>query len=289
MNHLTRRSFISRSAVALGGAAAFKPGMLLGEDFGDAKGKATIGFQTWIVRDLIEKDFPGALKTMAHLGYNSLELCSPPWYAKSGFGGLQDLKAPELKKIIEDHGFSCISCHYGFGELNEHGQERIAFAKELGLQQMILASFGLPKTATLSDWRRVAHELNKTGEMSKKAGIQMGFHNHHTEFEKLEGELIYDVLLKEFDPSLVKMQFQVSVIDKGYKAADYFRKYPGRFISAHLYDWSGTGEEMVPLGTGKVDWKEFYAAAKVGGVKNYFVEMKEGLKESAEFLKTRYQ
>jgi len=287
MNHLTRRSFISRSAAALAGATVLAPSLLHGEGNTIAKGKGPIGFQSWIVRDQIEKDFPGTLKSMAHLGYNSIEMCSPPWYAKSGFGALQKLTAPELKRIIHEHGFSCISCHYGFGELNEHGPARIAYAKELGLEQMIVAAFGLPKTATLSDWKRVANELNKVGELSKKAGIQMGFHNHHTEFEKLEGELIYDVLLKEFDPSLVKMQFQVSVIDKGYKAADYFRKYPGRFISAHLYDWSGTGEEMVPLGTGKVNWKEFYAAAKVGGVKNYFVEMKDGLKESADFLKAR--
>lgn len=287
MNQLTRRSFISRSAAALAGAAALTPGIVRGEYDTAAKGKTTIGFQSWIVRDLIEKDFVDTLKTMSHLGYNSIEMCSPPWYAKSGFGALEKLKATELKKIINDHGFSCISCHYGFTELNEHGQERIAYAKELGLEQMILASFGLPKTASLSDWKRVANELNKLGEQSKKSGIQMGFHNHHTEFEKLEGELIYDVLLKEFDPSLVKLQFQVAVFDKGYKAADYFRKHPGRFISAHLYDWSGTGEEMVPLGTGKVDWKEFFAAAKVGGVKNYFVEMKDGLKESADFLKNR--
>jgi sugar phosphate isomerase/epimerase len=43
---------------------------------------------------------------------------------------------------------------------------------------------------------------------------------------------------------------------------------------------------MVPLGTGTVDWKDFFEAAKVGGVKNYFVEMKDGLKESATFLKS---
>ena len=284
MNHLTRRSFITRSAATLAGATVLMPGFLRGADRTSAKGP--IGFQSWIVKESIEKDFAGTLKTMAGLGYNSIEMCSPPGYAKHGFGALEKLKAPEMKRIITDAGFSCISCHYGFTELKEHGQERIDYAKEWGLQQMILASFGLPKTAVLSDWKKAADELNKVGELSKKAGIQMGFHNHHGEFEKLEGELIYDVLLKQFDPSLIKMQFQVAVINIGYKAADYFRQYPGRFISAHLYDWSGTGEEMVPLGKGKVDWKEFFAAAKTGGVKNYFVEMSGGLDESANFLKS---
>jgi sugar phosphate isomerase/epimerase len=280
MNKLNRRSFISRSAIATG-AALLVPGLLQGKN---TVIKGPIGFQSWIVRKSIEEDFAGTLKKMAGLGYNSIEMCSPPGYAKLGFGPLEKLKAPELKKIINDEGFTCISCHYGFNELKEHAQERITFAKELGLQQMIVSTFGLPKEATLSDWKKAADELNKIGEQSKKAGIQMGFHNHNNEFEKLEGELIYDALLKQFDPSLVKLQFQVSVISLGYKATDYFKNYPGRFISAHLYDWSGS--EIVPLGKGTIDWKEFFAIAKKSGVKNYFVEMAEGLKESADFLKS---
>ena len=283
MNHLTRRSFI-RGAASLAGAGMLAPGLIQAGDLKPTN--KLIGFQSWIVRESIEKDFAGTLKKMAALGYNSIEMCSPPGYSKSGFGGLESLKAPELKRIITDAGLTCISCHYNFKELKEHAQERMDFAKALGLQQMILASFGLPKTATLSDWKNAADELNKLGEQGKKSGIQMGFHNHHGEFEKLEGELIYDVLLKQLDPSVIKMQFQVSVINIGYKAADYFRQYPGRFISAHLYDWSGSGMDLVPLGKGKIDWKDFFAAAKVGGVKNYFVEISDGLDESAKFLKT---
>ncbi len=282
MNHLTRRSFISHSA-ALAGAAFLTPSTLLGNIFPVIKGP--IGFQSWIVRKSIEQDFADTLKKMAGLGYNSIEMCSPQGYAKMGFGPLENLKASELKKVISDHGFTCISCHYGFSELKKHAEERIAYAKELGLEQMIVSTFGLPKDATLGDWKTAANDLNKIAEQSKKAGIQMGFHNHNNEFEKLEGKLIYDELLNEFDPDLVKMQFQLWVISIGYKAADYFKKYPGRFISVHLYDWSGKGDERVPLGQGKVDWKEFFKAAKTGGVKNYFVEMDEGLKESAEFLK----
>ena len=114
----------------------------------------------------------------------------------------------------------------------------------------------------------------------------MGFHNHHGEFQKLDGVLIYDVLLKQLDPDLVKMQFQVAVITLGYKAADYFAKYPGRFISAHLYDWSGKGEEYVALGQGVVNYRELFEAGNASGVKNYFVEMQMPLlKESAAYLK----
>ncbi|MBL7967504.1 MAG: hypothetical protein JNK09_10930 [Prolixibacteraceae bacterium] len=106
------------------------------------------------------------------------------------------------------------------------------------------------------------------------------------EFEKLDGKLIYDELLKHFDPELVKMQFQVAVISIGYKAAEYFSKYPGRFISAHLADWSTAENKQVPVGKGIVDWKEFFKAAEKSGVKNYFVEMApETFKESAEYIR----
>jgi sugar phosphate isomerase/epimerase len=77
----------------------------------------------------------------------------------------------------------------------------------------------------------------------------------------------------ELDPQLVKMQFQVAVVRLGYNAADFFEKYPGRFISMHLQDWSPSLKKEVPLGQGMVDWKKLFAAAKTGGIKNYFVEM----------------
>jgi len=81
------------------------------------------------------------------------------------------------------------------------------------------------------------------------------------------------------------MQFQVAVISIGYKAATYFNKYPGRFISAHLADWSAANKKEAPIGQGIVDWKEFFANLNTGGVKNIFVEMgMETFKESAAYL-----
>jgi sugar phosphate isomerase/epimerase len=194
--------------------------------------------------------------------------------------------AKEMKKIINDAGLKCPSCHYGMKEFRESLDERIAFALELGQTQMILSTFGLQQNATMDDWRKAADELNKMGMKAKSAGIQMGFHNHNNEFQKIDGVLIYDVLMKQFDPEYIKMQFQVAVISIGYKAADYFRKYPGRFISAHLADYAEDKKKQVPVGKGIVDWKEFFAALKTGGVQNTFVEMEEEtFIDSIAFLK----
>lgn len=281
---ISRRKFIVQGVAGLTGASLLAPSLLNGKPA--AKRIKNIGFQSWVVREDIGRDLAGTLRKMGAMGYNSIEMCSPPGYAKLGFGPLEKLSATEMKGIFKDNGFTCESCHYGLSELKEHGQERTDYAQELGLSQMIISSFGLSRDATLDDWKRAAADANKIGQLTRTSGIQLGFHNHNGEFEKLDGRMIYDVLLEELDPELVKLQFQVWVVSIGYKAADYFRKYPGRFISAHLYDWSGQGEEMVALGEGVVDWKEFFAAADKSGVKNYYVEMgMPYLAESAKFLK----
>jgi sugar phosphate isomerase/epimerase len=275
MQHFSRRTFLAGSVM---GAAA----PLIADPLG-----LPIGFQVFPVRQALASDFAGTLKEFASAGYRSVEMCSPPGYISSGFGPLAKMSASEMKKIIKDAGMLCDSCHYGSREFRENLDERIAFAKDLGLQQMILSSFGLPKTATLDDWRKAADDLNKAGEKIKQAGLQCGFHNHHGEFQQLGGVLIYDELLKWLDPALVKMQFQVAVVNIGYEAAAYMEKYPGRFLSLHLADWSATEKKTVAIGKGMVDWKRLFQAAKKGGVKNYYVEMnKDEMLASCPYLRS---
>jgi sugar phosphate isomerase/epimerase len=275
MQMLSRRGFIGAGSMGLAAAAGLKANPL----------GMPVGCQLYPVAKMITADFEGTLKQLSGMGYQMVEMCSPPGYEKSGFGSLVGLKAADVRKKIQDAGLGCISCHYQFREMKESLPERIAYAKELGLTQMILSSFGLPATATMADWARAAGELNKIGEETRKAGLQAGFHNHHNEFKEIDGVLIYDKLMGEFDPNLVKMQFQVAVVSVGYQAATYFTKYPGRFISMHLADWSATEKKPVPVGEGVVDWKKLFIAAKEGGVKNYFVEMNlEAMKASSAYL-----
>jgi sugar phosphate isomerase/epimerase len=250
------------------GAAALSAARAVADPLG-----LPIGCQTYPVRDKIGKDFEGTLKELRGAGFQTIEMCSPPGYASSGFGALAGMKASEMKGKIEAAGLKCQSCHYQFRELRQNLDERIAFAKELGLTQMILSTFGLRADAPMADWTRSAEELNKVGEQTQKSGIQLGFHNHNFEFKEIDGVLVYDQLMRTFDPKLVKMQFQTSVVSLGYEAATYFRKYPGRFISIHVADWSSAEKKPVPVGKGVINWKDLFSAAKDAGVRNYFLEM----------------
>jgi len=279
----TRRQFIRKTGAALASTALFTS-LPLGMQSCSSFPKS-FGFQVWTIRKDIISDFAITLKKMASMGYSEVEMCSPLGYSMAGFKPLNEMSGTEMKLIIEDAGLKCSSSHFTGGELRKSLDNRIEWATQIGMKQMAQSMPSLPRNPTLDDWRKTAQELNQIGEKTKTAGIQMVYHNHHFEFEELEGKLIYDLLLEELDPDLVKMQFQVAVIDKGFKAQDYFRKHPGRFISAHLADYSTEQEKQVPVGQGIVDWNDLFEASKTGGVKNYFVEMDpETFEESANFL-----
>jgi sugar phosphate isomerase/epimerase len=245
-----------------------------------------IGCQTWTVRDSLAKDLPGTIKQLADAGFQAVELCSPVGYTEYGFGPLAKYSGTELRRILGDAGVTCVSSHFTIIELRQNQAERIAWAKDVGLTQMLVPTLGGPDKPTVDDVKRAADEYNKIGEQSAKAGIQQGLHNEDFELTTVDGKRTYDLLLGLLDPKLVKFQFQVSTISRGYDAAEYFTKYPGRFISMHVQGWSTETKKIMPVGEDTLDWKKISTAAKTGGIKNYFVEMNlEMMKASVPYLR----
>jgi len=281
MSPISRREFFKNTAVAglvAAGAAEFLRANPLG---------LPIGCQTWNVRAMIAKDFPGTLKQLAAAGFQSIELCSPIGYVTEGFGGLAKIKGAELKKMINDAGLTCVSSHFGMEELRKDQAASIAWAKEVGITQMLVATLSGPRHPTGDDVKKAADEYNKFGEKAAKAGIVQGLHNEDFETGSVGGKRVYDMLFGLLDPKLVKFQFQVSTISEGFDAAEYFNKYPGRFISMHAQGWDAKTKKIVAIGQDSLDWKKIFAAAKTGGVKNYYVEMRLDLmKASVPYLKS---
>src|SRR6266852_9668919 len=231
MSEMSRREFVKRSATHAAAAGFISAGGL--ELRANPLGMP-IGCQTWPVREMIAKDFPGTIKQLAQAGFQTIELCSPVGYADLGFGGLAKYSGTELKRILGDAGVTCVSSHFGIEELRKNQEDRIAWAIDVGLTQMLVPSLDGPKKPTLDDVKRAADEYNRMGDQSAKAGIQQGLHNEEFELSMVDGKRTYDVLFDLLDPKLVKFQFQVSTINRGYDAAEYFTKYPGRFISMHV-------------------------------------------------------
>jgi sugar phosphate isomerase/epimerase len=283
MSAISRREFLQNAAAQAAVVGAIAAGAL--ELRANPLGMP-IGCQTWPVRAMIAKDFAGTIKQLAQAGFESIELCSPVGYADSGFAGLAKYKGRELQRILSDAGVSCVSSHFGIGELRENQEERIAWAKDVGLTQMLVPTLEGPEKPTMDDVKRAAEEYNKMGEKAAAAGIQQGLHNEEFEMTTVDGRRTYDLLFDLLDPHVVKFQFQVSTISRGYDAADYFTRYPGRFVSMHVQGWSMVARKEMPVGQDSLDWKKIFAAAKIGGIKNYFVEMSLPLmKASVPYLR----
>ena len=299
MTAMSRREFFRKSGadLALAGLVASSAARLRADPLG-----LPIGSQTYPHRALIKDgNFAGLAAALAGIGVKTLELCSPLGYTE--FRSLGDARM--VKEILGDHGLTCESAHFSMKELREKQAASIDWAKEIGITQMITATLGGGNTPTLDDVKRAADEYNKIAAVAAAAGIQQGLHNEGFESSEVDGKRTYDILFELLDPKLVKFQFQMSTISRGFVAHEYFAKYPGRFISMHLQDVDlnatpppAEGQPAGPaaargrgvqtaMGKGSIDWTRTFEAAKTAGVKNYFVEQNMELtKESVAYLKT---
>lgn len=292
MTEIPRREFLKQSAAGVA-AAAFVP-FAAREHMPNPLGMP-IGSQTWPHRQRIKDgDFAGLCRDMAAIGIGSIELCSPGY---PEFTGLADGKA--TRKIIEDHGLTCPSAHVTLGELRNGQQQVIAWAHDIGMTQIgtaTLAGKSENGVATMDVVKQLADEYNRISEVTAKAGMQQFLHDEIFEMAKVDGRLVYQVLLELLDPKLVKMQFQMSAMRTIGDPIAYFAKYPGRFISMHLQGVDlnapapvpgGPRPPQVAVGHDSLDWSKIFAAAKGGGLKNYFVEQNWELTvQSVAFLKT---
>jgi sugar phosphate isomerase/epimerase len=303
---ISRREFLRQTSAEITVAGALAAGVVTLAPGGVAAAPLglPIGSQTYPHRAMIKDgNFAGLCKTFVEIGVQSVELCSPIGYAE--FAPLADAKL--VKKVLADHGLICISGHFGMKELRERQAESIAWAKEVGITQMITATLGAGNTPAMDDVKRAADEYNRIAEVAAKAGIQQGLHNEGFEVSEVDGKRTYDLLFERLDPKLVKFQFQMSTIGRGFVAHEYFTKYPGRFISMHVQDvdlnavppappagsreaaaaaMRGRGMQTA-AGKGSIDWAKTFQAAKVGGVRNYFVEQNMELTTaSVAYLKT---
>ena len=297
----SRREFMKRAAASSGAA-----GFLLANA---AELRANplglpIGSQVYPLRAMLG-DFPAFVKKLAEIGVTRLELCSPIGYGRD-FASLASGK--EVRKVLADHGMKAESSHFSMRELRSSQEKSIAWAREVGITQMITATLGDGNGGnrpTLDQVKRAADEYNKIADVAAKAGIQQGLHNEGFELSMVNGKRTYDLLFDLLDPKLVKFQFQMSTITAGLVAAEYFLKYPGRFNSMHLQDVDmnapvpappqevaqtkrrGGRRPQVAVGQGSIDWVKTFTAAKTGGVKNYFVEQNwELTQQSVAYLKT---
>jgi sugar phosphate isomerase/epimerase len=256
---LARRTFLASSLSVLVAPASADP---LG---------LRPGIQLYTVGDTLRADAPGTLKALAAIGFRTVETA-----------GLGKYSPKDFRKLLDDAGLVCASCHLDFKDGDNGSQFEIA--RILGARFVVSAGlFGAvganPGNADADAFHRMAALAGHIGTAARRMGLSFALHNHNMEFRPIEGTTGFDLLLKQTDPAAVGFEMDCGWVRvSGHDPVRYLKDNPGRFPLLHIKDFHTApaprtapgGPPGAILGRGFIDYRPIFAAAK--GVKRYFVE-----------------
>ena len=222
------------------------------------------GFQAWEIAPDMRKDWDGTLKAMKEYGYSYIDLNQVPPFTER--------PAADLKASFASHGFTFTNALWSYQAFAQRFEQTVADSQTLGLKTIVCSP--RPRLRTTDDWKSMADELNKYGERTKAAGLQLGYHNHEIEFVKTpEGDTPWDLLVQATDPALV--QFLLDVGNCAFGGGDpyaYLDKYKARYYGVHVKDLK-PGKAAVPVGSGDLDWKRIFTLVKAANIRYIVAEV----------------
>ncbi len=298
--NISRRTFIKTNSIAIAGVSML-PGFMLERQ---KSHELVTGIQLYTVRDDMKKDPAGTLKRLAEMGYKYVEHAG---YEGRKFYGYE---IPEFKKLLSDTGLKMPSGHSFLGvkawdksanDFTTEWKNTIEDAAAVGMKYIISPGVDESLCKSMDDFKWYMDLFNKNGNLCKKAGITFAYHNENYEFDhRLDGHLIYDLLLESTDPSVVYQQIDIgNMYEPGGRAMNYLKKYPGRFLLMHVKDEikkpkpspEGQVYESALLGKGVVGVKNIIDFARKSGTKYFIIEQesyqdKTPLQSADEDLKT---
>lgn len=238
-----------------------------GSAAGSAMALASFGLQLYTLRDDFPKDPKAVLKQVADMGYKQVEGFERD---KGLFWGMGDA---EFKSYLDSLGLTMISSHC---DTTRDFEKKAAQAAGAGLKYLMYPWEGHDKT--IDDYKKLADDFNRYGEIAKKNGIRFGFHNHDMSFRTVNGQYPQDILMANTDASLVDYEMDIYwVVAAGGDPEAWFKKYPNRFKACHVKDRAKNpgpddGQNSCDLGTGGIDFPRILKTAKDNGMEYYIVE-----------------
>ncbi len=239
--------------------------------------KYKMGLQLFTIRDAMERDVIGSLKTVASLGYEDLEIYGYDGDAGTYYG----YKTSDFKKILDDHQLTVSSGHYNFSdyfkkpwsELQRYLEQCIEGAHALDTDY-ITWPWLAPEYRNLENFKLLSEKLNLMGEQVKAAGLGFAYHNHDFEFTEHNGQNGYGIILEETDPTLVKLQMDLYWVMHSSKLspAEWIAKQPGRYVMWHIKDMDKVTRDYTELGNGSIDYIEMLSNINTDDLQYYYLE-----------------
>ncbi|MDI3403997.1 sugar phosphate isomerase/epimerase family protein [Streptomyces cavernicola] len=258
----TRRSFLGASLGLAAAAVSAGPARAAEEPGSRYIPRGGIGMHLYTMRTPLAADFLGTLEQLAEIGY-----------ATVGVSGRHGNSAADIRRMLDTTGLRAVLEHVAYDTLRGPGlAQALADLHTLGAKWPVVPS--LPGALhTPAGFREVAREFNRIGKASRDAGLgRLLFHNHGTDHATVEGEVLYDILVRETDPELVGFELDVYWAARGgADPATYFVRHPRRFPALHVKDMAPDGS-FADVGSGVLDFAAMFRDAHVGGVKQWLVE-----------------
>jgi sugar phosphate isomerase/epimerase len=262
-----RRTFILQAGL-LGAGLSLAPQLL------SAKTKAVAGLQLFTLRQQLPHDVKGVIAKVAAAGYKEVEVFG--YTQEKGFWGLTPV---EFKKLLNQHGLTSPSGHYGMDSLLAEGKmdevhAAIEAAKILGHKYVTMPYVNARLRKTAADLDNIVDKINMAAKHIKKAGLKMAYHNHDFELIPVDGVTLYDLMLKKTTADLVDFEMDLYwVVRAGQDPVKWFEKYPGRFTMVHVKDMDKDNPKLnTEVGSGTVNFKQIFDKAKLAGIKHYILE-----------------
>jgi sugar phosphate isomerase/epimerase len=248
-----------------------------------------LGLQLYSIRDSIMRNVPAAIEKVAKMGYKFVE---PANYANGKIYGMDPVA---FKDLCKKNGMFVICSHVNEALPSAENWDKAMAWWDLcidthvaaGCKFLVQPSMGGDAYKDINVLKKYCDYFNAVGAKCKAKGLRFGYHNHDQEFStKLDGQTIYDFMLKNTDPSKVMFEMDLYwVVEGGANPVDYFNKYPGRFELWHIKDKEEIGA------SGKMDFAAIFGAAKKAGLKYGVVEVERynfdeytSCKKSIDFL-----
>jgi len=242
-----------------------------------------IGLQVYTLGFLLNT--PGAdtrsiLSQIAAIGVKELETAT-------GRNGLYYGQKPkDFSAMVKEAGLTWVGNHIGglprtpsatsanvrpqSRNLRDNIQEIVDDASEGGCTWVICSSSSI---STLDEIKRTTEVFVNAGDLAAKNNMRFAYHNHQSEFDKIDGISAFDYVLTNTDEKKVFMELDLAwATAAGQDPVALFKKYPGRFPLWHVKDLDKTTGRPCPVGTGKVDFKHIFANSKLSGVEHTFIE-----------------
>ena len=266
---ISRRAFIHQAGAFASAALVFPRSQ--------SRGRYKLGLQLFTMRAAMRTDVDGTLKRIAGIGYEEVETYGFDPQAIRYYG----LAAKEFAQRLRDNNLTTPSGHYDLNrfmstsvdDLTRYVDRCIEGAHALGHAYITWPLLD-QDSRTIDKFKVAAERLNIAGGQIKKAGLQLAYHNHDFEFVDQNGQIGYDIILKETDPALVKMQMDLYWIVRGSKITpnEWFKRQPGRFVMWHVKDIHPTSHDYTEVGNGTIDFTKIWPDAGLAGLKHFFVE-----------------